>query len=126
MEYWRVYEKFAADPTLTDFTELQNLTDGEESRAVMSSIQGLRQAGRVSKGGWRFRDVALRLQDKTSPRQAEVTYCLDRTELILADVDTGSRIDGLSLANLQETATMEQGSDGRWRVILRRNQESKC
>ena len=126
MEYWRVYEKFAADPSLTDLTELQNLTDGEESSAVMSSIQSLREAGRFTKGGWQFREVVVEHPIDGRGEQAKVSYCLDRSRLVIADIATDLPISGPQPGNLMETATLEQGPDGMWRVALRRNQESTC
>ena len=126
MEYWRVYEKFASDPSLTDFTELQNLVDGEETTVALQSIQNLRESGRRTDGGLLFRDAVVGVPaGSASSRTVTVTYCLDRSNLAIVDAETGSSI-GDPLPNLRETASLSEGTDGAWRVTQIRNVEEAC
>ena len=126
MEYWRVFERYAQDPKLDDFTELQNLVDGEESSVSMQSIRGLREAGRRPEGGFQFRNVVVDSPaSAVSGRTATVEYCLDRSRLSMVDVETGTASSD-PLPNLSETATLLEGADGVWRVAQIRNDESTC
>ena len=127
MEYWRVFEGFASDPTLTDFTELQNLVDGEEATVALESIRNLRDSGRRTEGGFQFRDVVVSVPAVANGLEtATVVYCLDRSGLVMVDIDTGTPPDGDPLPNLKETATLVQGTDSTWRISQVRNEATSC
>ncbi len=57
--YWRVFEKFAADPSLTDLTETQRVTTGEEADAVLVVLANGRERNVKSVGVQQFRAVEL-------------------------------------------------------------------
>lgn len=128
MKYWEVYDKFAADPTLSDLTETQHVTSGEESVVIIQSIQELRDAGLIAKGGWAFREVVVgeAATNAAGTHTAEIQYCADRSSLRIIEEATLQPPAGEPLQNLLETATLERGADSVWRVSMRRNQSAEC
>ena len=91
MKYWEVYDKFAADPTLSDLTETQMVTAGEESVHIRQSVQELRDEGLVALGGWVFRNIEIgeTTTDSTGQPKVEIKFCVDRTGLRVVDAATG-------------------------------------
>lgn len=125
-EYWRVYEKFAADPVgFSDLTETQYVTTGDEATVILQMIDGLREDRLRVDGGFVFRDVSLEMGPSTAtPRTALLTYCLDRSTLRVFDIDSGEQIP--NEGTLKERTTMELLPDGVWRVAKITNEMSPC
>ncbi|AQX16426.1 hypothetical protein BKM78_11305 [Tessaracoccus sp. T2.5-30] len=128
MEYWRVYQKFAQDPSVTDWSETQLVTTGEESGAIISAIGDLKDRGWRSLGGLEFRDIQVVLTpgDAEGPNRAEVTYCLDRSDVSIVDAESGVAVAVGGSATLRESAELEHGADGIWRVSKVRNEPQAC
>ena len=122
--YWRVYEKFSADPSLTDLTETQYVTTGEEANLVLDRISLLKDAGLVNRGGLVFRNIEVVRASDEVPAQATLTYCVDINSLVVIDEDTGKQVD--RSGTWREHATLERGEDGVWRVAQIRNEEATC
>jgi len=127
MEYWRVYERFAADPELSDLSETQQVTTGEAQNVILEAIGSLRDEGRAFMGGWQFRDVKVSEPEASvsGAMESRVSYCVDRGEMVFRDIDSGD-VEVSELPNLVETAVMVQGPDGTWRLAQRRNETSTC
>lgn len=128
MEYWRVYEKFAADPSQPDWTETQYVTTEESATIIIQAIGNLKDRGWRSLGGRQFRDVVVS-QPTAGPdgsATAVVTYCLDRTGVRLVEVESGDSVQVDVAPTFKETATLKQGADGKWRVAMIRNEPSQC
>ncbi len=126
MEYWRVYEKFAADPSQPDWTETQGVTTGEEAALIVQSLGNLKDRGWRSLGGRQFRDIVVGQPEDGPPGQVTITYCLDRSQVELVDARTGERIELELSLTYAETTTLELGDDGRWRVAMIRNEPKAC
>lgn len=123
-EYWRVYEKFAADPNgYTDFTETQYVTTDEESVVILDSIAGLRELGVRVVGGSVFRDVSVEVLEKDI---AEIAYCSDTTQVDVRYIDSGETFERDVADSYLETATMWKGDDDIWRVAKIRNEAAPC
>ncbi|MHA6525813.1 hypothetical protein [Tessaracoccus sp. G1721] len=127
MEYWEVRSRFVADPTLTDLSETQRVTTGEAEDLILASIRNLRNAGQRSVGGLEFRgvNVGVPREEVGGLAQADVTYCLDRSNVQLLD-SSGAPVAVEGPTTLDETATLERGQDGVWRVALIRNEAAQC
>lgn len=125
-EYWRVYEKFAADPLgLTDQTETQYVTTGRQSTYVLDSLDSLKRMKVRSEGGLLFRDVAVGEAEVIGGETVrQITYCLDTTELRVINIETGERVARAD--TYRETATMVKGPDGTWRVEMIANRKVTC
>lgn len=121
-EYWRVYEKYAADPSLKDLTETQYVTTGEEATGILDALDELKRLGLKSEGGLIFKDVAV-VSDSTSG-EARLTYCLDLSRVRLVHVQTGQPYPRTGA--LLEQASLKMGADGIWRVSEILNGEAKC
>ena len=119
--YWRVYEKFVADPSLTDLTETQHVTTGEESNGILATIEQLRAEGIRSEGGRQFRDVVVNLVGSDS---ATVAYCIDLSGLRVFDTKTGELVP--RSGQLREQATLRKMPDRSWRVEQIRNESAQC
>lgn len=125
--YKVVLQKFAGDPSLSDLSETQLITTGEEQNGILSSIQGLRDSNLVSEGGLAYRDVTV-----GSPRvgsdgvkRAIVTYCVDRSKLIVVNQDTREPVDINNHLDLLEEATLAQVGN-KWLVETIRNEDGSC
>ncbi|MHA6508733.1 hypothetical protein [Tessaracoccus sp. Y1736] len=93
----------------------------------MESIRNLRDSGRRTEGGFQFRDVVVSVPAMANGlATANVVYCLDRSGLVMVDIDTGTPPDGDPLPNLKETATLVQGPDSTWRISQVRNEATSC
>lgn len=127
MEYWRVYEKYAADPSLADLSETQQVTTGEAQNVILEAIGTLRDEDRAFLGGWNFRDVVITqpTESPTGDRAARLNYCVDRSAMVFEDTTSGARSER-SMPNLKETSVLVQGPDGRWRLAQRRNEAQDC
>lgn len=128
MEYWRIHHKFSADPTLSDLTETQNITTGDQQNLILDSISQLREAKLRTLGGLQFRSVSVGSPtvDAGTKRTAVITYCVDRSELRLENYDTGETMTAPGAPTFFETTTMQEGLDGRWRVAMILNEEAAC
>jgi hypothetical protein len=127
MEYWRVYEKFAADPSLTDWTETQYVTTEEEAALIIQALGELRDNGWKSLGGRVFRDVVVtEVPNQQEAGTAEISYCLDRSGVSLLDAETGTAVTVDVPPTFLETATLRVGLDGKWRVAMIRNEPAAC
>lgn len=127
-EYWRVYEKYAADPHgFTDFTETQLVTTGDEQVTILDTISYLREHNLLSLGGRVFQDVHVEFQKQSAdkPNRASVTYCVDARNIKVVEEETGKPAERIGLV-LEETATMEQGLDGIWRAAGFTNEKAEC
>ncbi len=119
--YWRVYEKFAADPSLTDLTETQYVTTGEEANGILEAIAEVRDAGLRSEGGVVFRDFVVTV---TGEGEAKLDYCVDLAWLRVVRIDNGEPFP--RSGTFVEHARMERGVDNVWRVAQIRNEEIQC
>ncbi|WP_143028302.1 hypothetical protein [Tessaracoccus flavus] len=108
-------------------TELTMLVTDEELPETLGQVQRLRGANEVLTEGFRFRDVVVTIPhpDSGAVDSALVAYCFDRSGLQVQDSESGEVIPR-SLSNMEEQATLERGSDGRWRIASIRNRESSC
>lgn len=123
-EYWRVFEKFAADPNgFTDFTETQYVTTDEESVGILESISSMRERGVRMVGGSVFRDVSIEVLEEGV---AEVVYCADTTQMDVRHVESDEPYQPDVADSYRETATMWEGKDGTWRVAKIRNEAASC
>ncbi len=122
--YWRVYEKFSADPSLTDLTETQYVTTGEEANRVLDRLSLLKSAGLINRGGLVFRSIDVERATDAVPAQATLTYCVDINSLVVVNQDTGTQVD--RSGTWRERTTLERGEDGVWRVAQIRNEEATC
>ncbi|WGT46641.1 hypothetical protein [Tessaracoccus lacteus] len=123
-EYWRVFEKFAADPNgFTDFTETQYVTTDEESVGILESISSMRERGVRMVGGSVFRDVSIEVLEEGV---AEVVYCADTTQMDVRYVESDEPYQPDVADSYRETATMREGKDGTWRVAKIRNEAASC
>ncbi|SHI33875.1 hypothetical protein SAMN02745244_00137 [Tessaracoccus bendigoensis DSM 12906] len=122
--YWKVYEKFAADPaSFKDFTETQYVTTGKQSVGILDELEQIREAGLRSDGGRQFRDIDVVINDG-SPRTAVVSYCMVLDSLRVVDAETGERV--VRTGSVLEQDTLEEMPDGSWRVALVRNKAAVC
>lgn len=120
LEYWRVYDKFTRDPTLTDLSETQYVTTGEMSSVIVRAIRTYREQGLRSAGGIRFSKISVGTPTAgDSARSAIITYCTDNAEYKV--YKDGKPFDVEKFV-LRETATMLEGEDGKWRVAQIRNE----
>lgn len=119
--YWRVYEKFTADPSLTDLTETQYVTTGEEANGILEAIAEGRDAGLRSEGGFVFRDFVVNV---TGDGKAKLDYCVDLASLRVVRIDTGEPFP--RSGTFIEHARMERGVDNVWRVAQIRNEQVQC
>lgn len=127
MEYWRIYEKFAGDPALTDLTETQTITTGEQQNLILDEISALREEGLKAQGGFTIRDVVIsEVKPVDGVPSATVEYCVDRRGVRLVSIATGKPVPFSGPETLSEAATFQQGSDGRWRVALLSNRAESC
>src|SRR5690606_6368144 len=60
-DYWEVFARFAADPTLTDLTDTQRVTEpgSAEAQLIMDQIATLREEKVRIEGQWRFRNLEI-------------------------------------------------------------------
>lgn len=122
-EYWRVYEKYAADPTgFADYTETQYVAIGEEANLILDRLELLRSQKLRNEGGMVFRDVEVVLDSARAT--AIVTYCSDLASLRVRDVISGEYV--VRTGTMAETASLERGADGKWRVFQIRNDVREC
>lgn len=127
-EYWRVYEKYAADPTLTDLTETQYVTTGEAANVILDSLRASREKNLKFVGPQQFRDVSVGAisEDAAGDRTAVISYCADNSQRQRLDATTGKPAAVDVPDTFTEQATLKEGADAKWRVAVIRNQEAKC
>ena len=127
-QYKIVYEKYAVDPNLTDFTEAQQVTTGFWSSGVMQSIRSLRKQNLRAEGYVVYRDVKIGDPETNSDgaRISIVTACNDLSHSLAIDVTTGEKSDKGYNGTLFETTTMELGLDNKWRVADYTNERKTC
>lgn len=128
MEYWRIHHKFTGDPTLSDLTETQQITAGEQQNQILDLIGNLRDQRLRVIGGLEFRDIVVGqpAADGQDARTAVVTYCLDRRNLMLENYATGEALKAPGAPTFREETTLTEGLDSRWRVLMIRNEEAAC
>ena len=128
---WEAYLKqlarYAADPTLTDLTDLANHATDNGLPRTIHQIQLVRERNEIIKGGAAYTDVTITIPhpDLGLEGSALVHYCFDRSRMQAVDAQTGEAIPR-EVGNLEEQATMQRGSDGQWRLDSMRNRESTC
>ena len=127
-QYKIVYEKYAVDPNLTDFTEAQQVTTGFWSSGVMQSIRNFRKLNLRAEGYVVYRDVKIGDPETNSDgaRISIVTACNDLSHSLAIDVTTGEKSDKGYNGTLSETTTMELGLDNKWRVADYTNERKTC
>ena len=127
-QYNLVYDKYARDPNLTDFTEAQQVTTGFWSSGIMQSIRNLRKQNLRAEGYVVYRDVKIGDPETNSDgvRVAVVTACLDPTHQYTVDITTGEKSEKTLKGTLVETMTMELGLDKKWRVADYTNEMKQC
>ena len=126
-EYFRVLDKFAADPFgYTDFSETQYVSTGDAANLIIEQIEGMRRLRLRSEGGFVFRDLSVTPSDPgpENATRAILEYCVDFGHLQVYNLDTGERLP--RSGTYQETATMEQGKDTKWRLANIYNTEASC
>ena len=129
--YLEVYDKFAADPlTPTDWTETQLVTTGEEQTGILDSLQLRREARLLDQGGTVYRAVKISQPAKAGPdglRTAVLTYCVDVSNSVLVNADTGKVFERpVDTTTYLETTTLIEAKDDDWRVATIRNKEATC
>ena len=127
-QYKIVYEKYARDPNLTDFTEAQQVTTGFWSSGVMQSIRNLRKQNLRAEGYVVYRDVKIGDPETNSDgaRISIVTACNDLSHSYAIDITTGEKSDKGYNGTLFTTTTMELGLDKKWRVADYTNEVKTC
>lgn len=131
-EGWEAYnhtlDKFLRDPTLTDLTETQYVTTGDESIRIIDEIALTREAKVRVEGDMLFRDVEIGevVANGDGERRAVVTYCFDPSHQRAVHIDTGEPYSNPRTTTLEARDTVEQGKDGIWRVALHENLEAPC
>ena len=129
MEYWRIHHKFTSDPTLSDLSETQYITTGDQQNVILDVIAQLRDQKLRTLGGLQFRSVAVDgpLSGETGGvRFATVSYCVDRRELRVENYETGESMAAPGAPTFLEKAVMNEGSDGQWRVAMMTNEAAPC
>lgn len=128
MEYWAIFHRFSADPSLGDLTDTQRITTGEAQDSVLATIRQLREGNIKSLGGLRFRDISISQPEPGTDglRESVVSYCLDRKEVTNVDADTGDPLENTGPLSWRESATMVEGLDSRWRVAAIRSGSDSC
>ncbi|MDO5736304.1 MAG: hypothetical protein Q4P15_07500 [Propionibacteriaceae bacterium] len=130
MNYWKVYDKFTADPFVTDFTETQLVTvsGSDQARVILDVLQRLREGGWKVVGSHIFRDyrVLEGPSDSGDVSTAIVSYCYDGRQKRLVDALTGADVETTAADTYVETAKLEKGLDGIWRVSLIGNEALTC
>lgn len=128
MEYWDVYQTFAADPWLPDWSETQRITTGDQSTLIVQELGLLKDNGVRLIGGLQFREVVVGQPREGADGKSEavMTYCVDRSSIVLVDAETEEPIKVEGPMTLAETVTLQLGKDGKWRVALMRNEARAC
>lgn len=130
-EGWEAYnhtlDKFLRDPNLTDLTETQYVTTGDESIRIIDEIQAAR-SGNVHLGGHLlFRDVTYGVPEEIEGvRQATITYCNDAAHLVVLDSNTDEPITDQSADSFLAHDRLVQGTDGKWRVAEHLTEDVRC
>ncbi len=129
--YWQAYDAALKDPLNDELAEAaQQVTEpGSEAAELMrGDIQYSREHdGRVI-GDRTFRDITIAAPDasENGARTAIVTYCVDSSETSLVSITTGESLGITPLATVREILTLAEGTDGVWRVAVRRNEVVTC
>lgn len=125
MDYYAVMDKFAADPTLTDLTETQYVTTGEEAGMIVKALNELRENGHVATGGRSFHDMRVGEPEVNSEdvTVVTVTYCQDQSRVRVLDAETREDTGLHPVPFVDVVATLELGLDDKWRVAMIRDQE---
>lgn len=128
IEYWRVYEKFTTDSSLTDYSETQRVTTGDRKVRIIEAITRLRDQSQETRGSRTFRNlvIAAPTTGQSGTQQTVVTYCVDPSGISVVDSDTEEVIHEGGDVTLLEQMTLEQGADGIWRVLDIANQMVDC
>lgn len=129
-EYNRIVEKYLSDPNgYSDFTETQIVTTGEEQNGILDTIQLYREHDIRARGGLTFDQLSLGEPMPTGEAgnaQVTVSYCVDRRDSYVETYGGEEFPTDHLVPRFQETATMEEGLDGIWRVAQIRNSEEPC
>ena len=127
-QYKIVYDKYARDPNLTDFTEIQQVTTGFWSNGVLQSIRSFRRQNLQLEGYVVFRDVKIGDPETNSDgaRISIVTACNDLSHSLAIDNTTGEKSDKGYNGTLFTTTTMEHGLDNKRRVADYTNETKQC
>lgn len=125
IRYWNVFDKFAADPTLTDLTETQIVSTGEAANVILDEIQEIRENGHIAVGDRSFHDIAVAepTTNADGMTTAQVTYCNDRSQVKVLDAKTKEDTGHRPFPYVQVTATLHEGADGIWRIAMIRDQQ---
>ena len=131
---WETHEitmdKFARNPDLTDLTEIQLVSTGQEATDSVAVLVRLRNNNLIRKGYVIFRDavIAEPTTDTDGVTTSEINYCFDPTHLQTVDIDTGQ--PGESVIQPDQTmkvmVLMEQMPDGSWRAALSETELAPC
>lgn len=128
-EYLRVYEKFAADPvTPVDVAQVQWVTTGTETSAFLGSLDKGRERRIKLVGPQQFRAVTVGTVTPSADgaKQSVISYCVDSSRVQLINIDTNQQVQRTTSPTFLESATMERGADGVWRVGGISNREASC
>ncbi len=130
MNYWKVYDKFTQDPYVTDFTETQLVTvsGSDQARVILDIIQRLREEGWRIEGNHILRDFAITEEPTVEGgiRSTVITYCYDGRQKRVVDAGTGELVVTSAADTYRETAWLEEGADGAWRISLIGNEAEQC
>lgn len=131
---WETHEitmdKFARNPDLTDLTEIQLVSTGQEATDSVAGIVRLRNNNLIRKGYVIFRDavIAEPTTDTDGVTTSEINFCFDPAHLQTVDIDTGQ--PGESVIQPDQTmkvmVLMEQMPDGSWRAALSETELAPC
>lgn len=126
--YREVWDKYDKDPTLTDWTEIQEVTTGGETEQTIQMITHLREQNLRAVGDTVFKEVLVGEPALAADGSlvATVTSCLDPSQQYLVDIDTGERSDSGLSETLREIVTMALREDGVWRASWYENELAPC
>ncbi|MEO7589266.1 MAG: hypothetical protein ABIS84_14705, partial [Arachnia sp.] len=130
MSYWRIYDKFTRDPFVDDFTDTQLVTaqGSKQAKIILDEIQDLRERGWRVEGDHLLRKYSLLEppSDVGGIRSAVITYCYDGRKKHVVEAESGASVPTDAADTYVETAWMERGLDGVWRVALIGNEAKPC
>ena len=129
MNYWNVLDEFVKNPFTDDLsrTQLVTVSGSEQARVVLDEIQELRQKRWKVSGNHRFRNVVISDSVQVDDvLESQISYCFDGRDRHVVDVDSEDVLDVGAPATLNETAWLQEGDDGVWRVAQVRNEIEAC
>ena len=128
---WEAYnhtlDKFLRDPSLTDLTETQYVTTGEEQNRIMDEIALTREANIHIGGHQLFRDVTFgEVVEIDGVRQATISYCFDPAHQVVFDSANNQPVADSGAETFLVHDRMMLRPDSSWRVAEHRTEDVRC